>query len=167
MNHKGFTLVEILIVVVILAILAAIVLPQMSNASATAKASMLADDLRVMRTQILVFKSQHNGIAPGYPGCDFSQAPTESAFVSAITMASKVDGETAAPGTTGYNYGPYMREVPPNPVNGKSTVLIIADNAAFPTVADNSYGWIYQPSTLTFRADSTGADDVGKSYFSY
>ena len=39
---KGFTLVEILIVVVILGILAAIVIPQFTNASESAKASSLA-----------------------------------------------------------------------------------------------------------------------------
>ena len=45
---KGFTLVEILIVVVILGILATIVLPQFSNASATARENTLKDELRYL-----------------------------------------------------------------------------------------------------------------------
>ena len=166
-TRKAFTLVEILVVVVILAILAAIVLPKFSNASAVARASMLADDLRVIRMQIQVFKSQHIGVAPGYPNCDTSQAPTEAAFVAHMTMASTAEGATAPPGTSGYDYGPYLREIPANPVNGKNTVQIVGDGQAFPTEGDDSHGWVYQPSTLVFKADSPGEDDSGKAYFEY
>ncbi|MHC4292957.1 MAG: type IV pilin protein, partial [Planctomycetota bacterium] len=49
---KGFTLVEILIVVVILGILAAIVIPQFTDASTEAKISSLRSDLQMMRSQI-------------------------------------------------------------------------------------------------------------------
>ena len=164
---KGFTLVELIIVVVILGILAAITLPQFSNASANARASMLQDDLRVMRTQIMVFKGQHASVSPGYPGGDETATPTEEALIAHLTQASKSTCETAPPGTPDYPYGPYMREMPENPVNGKTAVHVIPDNGTFPTSADDSHGWIYQPSTLIFRADSTGTDEAGRSYFDY
>ena len=82
LSHKAFTLVEILIVVIILGILAAIVIPQFSNATQNARASMLADNLRIMRTQVMVFKAQHNSVSPGYPGGDSSQPPTQTDFVA-------------------------------------------------------------------------------------
>ena len=164
---KAFTLVEILVVVVILGIIAAIVVPRFSNASAIARASMMADDLRVMRMQVQVYRSQHVGVSAGYVGGNPASVPTEEAFVAAMTLASKATGETAAPRTAGYNYGPYLREMPPNPVNGKSTVQMIANDAAFPATADNSHGWIYQPQTQVVRADCTGSDDTGKAYFDY
>ena len=164
---KGFTLVELLIVVMLLAILAAIALPKFSNASANARASMLADNLRVIRTQITVFKSQHKGVAAGYPDCDTTSNPTEEAFIAHLTQSSNDAGETAAPGTDGYRYGPYLREVPDNPVNGKNTVQIITDAEQIPAAPDNSHGWIYQPATLTFKADSTGSDETGRLYFDY
>ncbi len=166
MKSKGFTLVEILIVVVILGILAAIVLPRFSNASQAARASMLADDLRVLRTQVTVFYG-HHGVAAGYPNCDPSAAPTETAFVNYMTMSSNLTGGLAAPGTPGYPYGPYLREIPPNPVNGKATVQMIPNGASMPAAADDSHGWVYKPSTLTFKADSQGADEAGVSYFDY
>ena len=62
---SGFTLVEILIVVVILGILAAIVIPQFTEASTEAKESRLVSDLQTMRSQIELYKIQHNDELPG------------------------------------------------------------------------------------------------------
>jgi general secretion pathway protein G len=166
-RRAGFTLVEILIVVLILGILAAVVLPKFSNASAVARASMLADDLRIMRMQLAVYKSQHLDVPAGYPDGDRTEAPTEEAFVEHMTMASNPTGLTAVPGTAGYEYGPYLREVPTNPVNGKSSVQVLADADPFPDAADDSHGWVYKPATMTIKADCPGADSDGNTYFDY
>jgi prepilin-type N-terminal cleavage/methylation domain-containing protein len=162
---KAFTLVEILIVVVILGIIAAIVIPRFSNASATARASMLGDDLRVIRMQIEIFKAQHLGVAPGYPGCSLAQAPTAQAFADYMTGVSDSGGNMNP--TAGQQFGPYLTQVPTNPVNGMNTVLVIADGAQFPTASDDQFGWVYQPSTENFKADCTGADEDGKTFFDY
>ena len=167
MKAKGFTLVEILIVVVILGIMAAIVLPKFSNASEAARAAMLADDLRIIRIQIGVFAAQHNSVAPGYPLCDPHAAPTEKAFVLQMTMASDSGGKVADPGTPGFPYGPYLREIPINPFNGKNTVEMIGNDAKMPSEADDSHGWVYQPATQAFRADNQGTDEKGMPFYEY
>ena len=167
MKRNAFTLVELLIVVVILAILAAIALPKFSNASQTARASMLADDLRIIRTQLEVFRGQHNGVAAGYPNCDPTQAPTEQAFIEHMTKSSNAQGDVASPGTPGYRYGPYLREMVVNPLSSKSSIQIIADGQPFPSEPDESYSWVYQPSTLRFHASCRGSDDAGVPYFKY
>jgi len=164
---NGFTLVEILIVVVLLAIIAAVALPQFSNASVKARESMLADDLRLMRTQLTVWKGQHRGVSPGYPNGDTTQAPTEEALVAHITMSSNEAGATAPKGTAGYRFGPYMSLIPESPVNGKTTIRVIADGGDPPTSPSDQYGWIYHPLTLTFKADSSGTDEGGRAYFDY
>jgi hypothetical protein len=83
-----------------------------------------------------------------------------------MTMASNAGGQTAAPGTPGFTYGPYFSQMPQNPINGLNTVSIVGPGT-FPTAADGANGWLYQPSTLTFNADCTGSDESGKSFFDY
>ena len=164
---KGFSVVEVLIVVVFLAIVAALTLPRFSSGSSTARANTLAENLRVVRTQLEIFRGQHQGVPPGYPGCDTSKAPIEGAFAKQMIQASDEHGNTAAPGTPGFRFGLYLQEIPENPVNGKTTVQVIRDGAAFPNDADDSHGWIYKPETLTFKADAVGNDDEGRAYFEY
>jgi len=61
---KGFTLVEILIVVVILGILAAIVVPQFTNASQDAIKGALASQLQTINSQIELYRVQNAGTLP-------------------------------------------------------------------------------------------------------
>jgi prepilin-type N-terminal cleavage/methylation domain-containing protein len=58
--RKGFTLVEILIVVIILGILAAIVIPQFTNASEQANSSQTLTDLQTLRSQISLYRARNN-----------------------------------------------------------------------------------------------------------
>ncbi|MHC4294012.1 MAG: type II secretion system protein [Planctomycetota bacterium] len=166
-QRAGFTLVEILIVVVILAILAAVIIPQFTNASELARAATLAENLRSLRTQIYLFYAEHNCVGPGYPDGDTTMAPTEAAFIAHMTLSSNAEGATAPPFTPGFEYGPYFIAMPPNPLNDKSSIEIIPDGGAFPLVPDNSHGYLYQASTRTIRADNLGSDENGRMYFDY
>ncbi len=62
---RGFTLIEILIVVVILGILAAIVIPQFTNASQEAAESSVKSQLQTVRSQIELYRVRNNGNLPG------------------------------------------------------------------------------------------------------
>ncbi len=57
--RHGFTLIEILIVVVILGILAAIVIPQFTDAAAEASRSNLQSQLQTIRSQIELYNVQN------------------------------------------------------------------------------------------------------------
>ena len=164
---KAFTLIEILVVVVLLGILAAVVIPAIASSSISAKQSALATDLQLLRRFILIYKFQHREVTPGYPDGDITQAPTEQDFIEQATLASNANGQTAARGTPGFNRGPYVMKIPVNPLNGKSGIQMLGDGENFPANADESHGWIYKAATAEIRADSAGSDSNGKRYYDY
>lgn len=165
LQQFGFTLVELLIVVVILGILAAVAIPQFADSTEEARASNLQTNLAVMRNSIEFYRTNHRGKYPGYPVG--GGTPTEALTIAQLTLASKADGSTAAPGTAGFDYGPYIREnLPENPINGLATITVLADAATFPA-ADDTTGWIYQPKTGKLRANSTAKAPSGKNYYDF
>jgi len=131
---SGFTLVEILIVVVILGILAAIVIPQFTEASTEAKTSSLCTDLQTVRSQIELYKIQHNDQLPGIGGATFVQAMT---------------GKTNVAGAVGTDYGPYLQKIPTNPFNDSATI----DETGTP--GNDGGGWDFDTTTGAFHADDS------------
>jgi general secretion pathway protein G len=137
---KGFTLVEILIVVVILGILAAIVIPQFTSASTEAKESALKSDLQAIRSQIELYKIHHNDNLPG------TQATND--FETAMINKTNQDGQTASQATdpTTCIYGAYMQKLPINPFNDMSTVGTGATALPGTAAGDNTTGWYFVTS---------------------
>jgi len=141
MLHKcGFTLVEVLVVVVILGILAAIVVPHFTGAGNETRTSALTTDLRRIRSQIEYYKIQHKDQLPATTG------ETADDFLRRITAKTDADGNV------GNDFGPYMQSLPANPFNDRSTVRI--DGAA---AGSNTDGWRFDTTTGAFQADDTAA----------
>lgn len=140
-SKSGFTLVEILIVVVILGILAAIVIPQFTEASEEARNSSLVSDLQTVRSQIELYKIQHKDAMPGtVTGVDFE---------AAMTGYTDIDGAAqTGPGTN--IYGPYIQKIPTNPFNNLDTV---EEEAVDTGLGGGNAGWHYNTVTGTFYAD--------------
>ena len=162
---RAFTLVEILIVVVILGILAAIAVPKLSNASHSARENTLKDDLRFLRTQIAVFNSQHRDTFPGYPGGDTTGTPTGDLFVDQLTLHTDDTCNTSATPSAAFKFGPYLTRMPDNPVNSFATITIV--DAAGTFTADGTTGWLYQPSTGKIAPNIMDVDSEGKPFANY
>ena len=151
-NKSGFTLVEILIVVVILGILAAIVIPQFSQASTDARKSSVKSNLQMVRSQIELYKIQH----------DNEQLPGKHAsknLIQALTEKTKSDGSAWAIGDTETSFGKYMQKFPVNANNGKGGVISeiqigtgATETAAANATTDGTYGWYYNSTTGEFAA---------------
>lgn len=142
LKAQGFTLVEILIVVVILGILAAIVIPQFTSASETAKASSLQSQLQTIRSQIELYQVQHNG---DYPALT---AATDGTAWNALTTATDVDGGTVSTGET--SYGPYLQKAPTNSFEDSSEIVLSTGGTLGTAAADK--GWLYDSSTGQIKA---------------
>lgn len=149
MNRRnGFTLIEILIVVVILGILAAIVIPQYLVASGEARDSALETDLKAVRGQLELYKAQHVG---KYPHLDEDGAADTANFKDRLTGRTDSDGKIDANGPL----GPYLQEFPTNPYADTN-----ADGLSFgtadPAPGDGTTGWYFNTSSGKFSPnDST------------
>jgi len=140
--HKGLTIVEILIVVVILGILALIVSMELADASAAARETSLAKDLQMVRRQIGVFKNHHTGTIPGQGDEDIvAQLTGKTDDAGAVT----VDGP----------HGPYMPTFPTNPFTNTSTV-----ECGTGSPGGGDYGWYYNTETGNFWADDDAHKDL-------
>ncbi|GMV27278.1 MAG: hypothetical protein AMXMBFR58_33090 [Phycisphaerae bacterium] len=113
--RKGFTLVEILIVVVILGILAAIVVPQFTNATQDAQAGNIKAQLDTLNNQIELFRARNNA----YPGLDGDDGWGD------VDTAGTMIGDG------------YIKGLPVNPFNGQSSVGDDADANGWHLVDSN------------------------------
>lgn len=162
---RGFTLVEILIVVVILGILAAIVVPQFTEASTEAKTNSLCSDLQTLRSQIELFKAQHNDYCPGNAGLLGSTAVVATDFMNQMVWVTDIEGRNAAVPSKQRDdtvdppliYGPYLERVPINPFNDRVMAAPnekhgLIDNSGW-DMFDNVGSWEYNAVTGEIQAD--------------
>jgi prepilin-type N-terminal cleavage/methylation domain-containing protein len=166
-RRAGFTLIEIMIVVVILGILAAIALPQLSSATAESRQAMLKDELRFLRNQLQVFRAQHRDVSAGYPGGNIGAAPDEATLLGHLTQYTDADGNISAVGNTTFKYPPYLSKMPENPISRKEGVWVVT-GAALPAADQNQpYGWIYNPEINKVAANLEGTDLNNVPYAAY
>ena len=134
-RRSAFTLIEALIILIIMAVLAATIIPQFSSSTTEAKHSVLRFNLHTMRQQIEAYKAQHAGNVPALAG-----------FANQMTSPTNIDGATTG---TDLTCGPYFQnQIPANPFTGTNAVAAVAKPGVEPTapIAGNA-GWQYDQST--------------------
>ncbi len=137
--RSGFTLVEILIVVVILGILAAIVIPQFTNATQDAQGGNLKAQLSSIQRQIELYLAKNNNTSP---------------FASADWDA--LTARVGSPFAGGYGY---LKAPPSNPASTYADKTSISTGTGATGSATTS--WFFDTANTTIYAsffnESTGA----------
>jgi general secretion pathway protein G len=136
-RRAAFTLIEVLIVVIIMAVLAATIIPQFSSSTRDAKDSSLRFNLQTIRSQIELYRLHHN-----------SRLPEFDNFVMQMTEKTDVNGTQTGP----LLYGPYLQgSIPANPFNASNAVVKVAAAGVEPTgVVAGGAGWQYDETTGGF-----------------
>lgn len=130
----AFTLVEILIVVVILGILAAITVPQFASATGEAQKTATFDQLTKVRQALAVYYVRNNAHFPDVVAGDgtWGQLMTEG----------------------------YLKKKPFNFWIGGGAATVITIGTSPDSAYQDGYGWIYDPGSGSVWAGSFDAADA-------
>lgn len=164
-KKSGFSMVELVIVIVILGIIAAIAIPRISSGSKNAGESALRADLQTLRNSIDWYYGEHKTTFPGVKaaGGAYGVAGSEDALKNQLTMYTDSDGAVSPDKDNAFPYGPYLRgsfpALPAGSNAGDDTVKMAPKVS--PLVAadvEAGYGWVYNPTTGQIMANLPDAE---------
>ncbi len=126
-QRRGFTLVELAIVVLVIGILAAVAAPKMVNTASTARSNGTKQSLAVVRDALEMYKSQNGN----YP----------SAATIATALAPMLSGPfpTAQVGTN------------------QNASVVASTQSPITTIEAGAFGWAYNATTGEFRVNDTSS----------
>lgn len=146
-RRNAFTLIEVLIVVIIMAVLAATIIPQFSASTTDAKTSALNFNLHTIRSQIEVYRVHHSG-----------KVPALATFANQMTKPTNANGDTSG---SDLIYGPYIQgKIPANSFNNSNTLVAVGTAGQEPSgvvTVDPPAGWQYDATTGGFFPNNTEA----------
>ena len=136
-RRSGFTLVELVVVILILGVLAAIAAPKLFSTSSTAADNSMRTSISIIRGAIDLYASANNGALPGADG-------TQATFKTDVA--------------------PYLRGSFPKcavgpAANQNATITFTASSPPTGLLADNS-GWKYNKTTGEFICNNPTASKV-------
>lgn len=160
-KEDGFTLVELLIVVIILGILAAVAIPQFGSSTDDAKLSTLDSNLAELRNAIELYYHEHDSVYPGVNSSVDNSAATlpvcSTSIPEQLTKYTAVNNHTAVVAKAAGLKGPYLKNAkfPNNPFTGTNTVVCDDTNdISDATVTAGGAAWKFYRVTGKFIANT-------------
>jgi general secretion pathway protein G len=166
-KQAGFTLIEMLIVVLLLGILAMLIIPQISVSTDDARLNTLHSNLGTMRNAIELYYHQHNETYPGRndnlgaPTVDPATAAT--AFLEQLTQYTDTNGHVAVTKDATHIYGPYLKAtaLPTNPYNNDNTAACDpVTNDITDRTSGGTQGWKFYTLTGVLMANDGAHDNL-------
>ncbi|MGD8992587.1 MAG: type II secretion system protein [Desulfobacterales bacterium] len=166
-KQAGFTLIEMLIVVLLLGILAMLIIPQISVSTDDAMLNTLQSNLGSMRNAVELYYHQHTETYPGENDitgtATADAAASATAFLQQLTRYTDINGAVSAVKTATHIYGPYLKAVtlPTNPYNNDNTVVCDpAEDDITVRASAGTAGWRFYPQTGVLMANDGGHDTL-------
>ncbi len=169
-RKRTFSIVELIVVVVILGVLAAMAIPRFSEGATGDAEAELKTRLAVLRTAIALYYDDHGAYPGQRPAGATAAARTAAAFIRQLTQPA--EGHASSARSEAFCYGPYLRRaVPACPVSSPrpSAGIFVVAGPAVPTYDQSARpaGWVYNCDTGYIAANSDGVDATGARYDSY
>lgn len=124
-NEKGFSLIELLIVVGIIGILTTIVIMNMRGSETGAKEAKLKANLTMLREALVAYHADH-----GFFPCtnnDWNKIGDTNNFKKQLTWFTDYNGKVSKVRTEQFRFGPYLQEFPVNPFYIETDADITSD----------------------------------------
>ena len=165
-RRGAFTLVELILVIVMLGLIAAIVIPKFASGREEAGETALRQNLSVLRGTIQRYLHHHNGVYPGAAAAgDGGEAGTAAALVNQLTKYTDVLGDVSDTKDDTHVFGPYLKTGIPactvGSISGKSDVKVVTVDSLTP---DKSTGWLYSTVTGQFVANTNELSSEDTAY---
>ena len=165
-KQAGFTLIEMLIVIVVLGIIAMIIVPQISVSSEDATLRAFQTNLNTLGKAAEIYHKQHDDTYPGFhntSGVPANSGTSKTAFIAQLVKYTAIDGAVSDTKDTTHKFGPYIKGgvLPTNPYNQKNSVVCDIDETNITVrVSSGTTGWKFYNITGVLIANDGGHDDL-------
>ena len=165
--QKGFTLLEMLFVILLIGVFAVAIIPAITNSTEDIKLKTLNTNISRLRHAIDLYHLHHNNTYPGVKNIDGglvdSAAVAAHAFVAQLTQYTSPDGKVSKRRNDTYIFGPYITgaELPMNPFNYRNDLTCdISTTGISGRNTDNSTGWKFYTQTGVIVANDGEHGDI-------